>query len=463
MVQRGNATVYINGEEKQPISVKHLTTIVNSFIAPTIFPYGPDACELLRQKAATNTFWKQQNSKEIVRTFLFATSKDELANISAQMRPIQYLVQECLDDNMEWKSDVPEDHPFKVVYDKVQSIIKHADKSLPFNFDEKFSVLQKPPYGLYSSFAPMAMMAYALKPWANKIFDMQGKPRDKNALIDDIVWLFKVWDDNKSNSKLNFKFQTPEEGKLCKDLISLFKLNSKGNDYSDVTSLKDARYAITAEFLGKKGYPLWSVKYASKAAFARMPVIPVITNEERKLIDNIVTICMERDLRNPALVKETIDLISELRFEMRNILNVDAAFSDGFKNYLMHLDFINIKEDEVDDVKHFIEQNLQSTVGYWTEEEVEKKALQWNSARNSSTNGQPATYGYHRQQGNGMVSEPSIGNTTQTFHTDPNALVEKRRRAKERIANIGSLRYAKVLLTKLCDEGGEWVLDKINS
>lgn len=463
MVQRGNATVYINGEEKQPISVKHLTTIVNSFIAPTIFPYGPDACELLRQKAATNTFWKQQNSKEIVRTFLFATSKDELANISAQMRPIQYLVQECLDDNMEWKSDVPEDHPFKVVYDKVQSIIKHADKSLPFNFDEKFSVLQKPPYGLYSSFAPMAMMAYALKPWANKIFDMQGKPRDKNALIDDIVWLFKVWDDNKSNSKLNFKFQTPEEGKLCKDLISLFKLNSKGNDYSDVTSLKDARYAITAEFLGKKGYPLWSVKYASKAAFARMPVIPVITNEERKLIDNIVTICMERDLRNPALVKETIDLISELRFEMRNILNVDAAFSDGFKNYLMHLDFINIKEDEVDDVKHFIEQNLQSTVGYWTEEEVEKKALQWNSARNSSTNGQPATYGYHRQQGNGMASEPSIGNTTQTFHTDPNALVEKRRRAKERIANIGSLRYAKVLLTKLCDEGGEWVLDKINS
>lgn len=463
MVQRGNATVYINGEEKQPISVKHLTTIVNSFIAPTIFPYGPDACELLRQKAATNTFWKQQNSKEIVRTFLFATSKDELANISAQMRPIQYLVQECLDDNMEWKSDVPEDHPFKVVYDKVQSIIKHADKSLPFNFDEKFSVLQKPPYGLYSSFAPMAMMAYALKPWANKIFDMQGKPRDKNALIDDIVWLFKVWDDNKSNSKLNFKFQTPEEGKLCKDLISLFKLNSKGNDYSDVTSLKDARYAITAEFLGKKGYPLWSVKYASKAAFARMPVIPVITNEERKLIDNIVTICMERDLRNPALVKETIDLISELRFEMRNILNVDAAFSDGFKNYLMHLDFINIKEDEVDDVKHFIEQNLQSTVGYWTEEEVEKKALQWNSARNSSANGQPAPNGDNWRQGNGIASEPSIGNTTHTFHTDPNVLEEKRKKAKERIANIGSLRYAKVLLTKLCDEGGEWVLDKINS
>ncbi len=291
---------------------------------------------------------------------------------------------------------------------------------------------------------------------------MQGKPRDKNALIDDIVWLFKVWDDKRSNSKLSFKFQTPEEGKLCKDLISLFKLNNKNNDYSDVTSLKDARYAITAEFLGKKGYPLWTVKYASEAAFASLPDTLNITDDERRLIDNIVTICMERDLRNPALVKETIDLISELRIEMKNILNVDATFSDGFKNYLMQLDFINIREDEVDEVKHFIEQNLQSTVGYWTEEEVEKKALQWSSARNSSANGQKKINDNGWQQSNGMVSEPPADNTTQTFHTNSNALEEKRKQAKTHIAGMVSLEDAKSLLNRLCDECGEWLLDKIN-
>lgn len=457
-VQRGNAIVYINGVEKQPISVKHLSTIVNGVIAPTIFPYGPDACELLRQKTPS-TFWRQQNSKEIVRTFIFATSKEELTTITAQMRPVQYLVQECLDDNMEWKSDIPENHPFKVVYDKVQSIIKYADKSLPFNFDDKFSVLKKPPYGLYGSFAPMAMMAFALKPWANKIFDMQGKPRDKNALIDDIVWLFKVWDDKKSNSKLNFKFQTPEEGKLCKDLISLFKLTSKDNAYSDVSSLKDARYAITAEFLGKKGYPLWSIKYASEQAFSSLPVIMKVNDEERKLIDNIVTICMERDLRNPALVKETIDLISELRIEMKNILNVDAAFSDGFKNYLMQLDFINIQENEVNEVKHFIEQNLQSTVGYWTEEEVEKKALQWKSSKAP-------------QQQTGPLTSPVpplssvVGKyppITSVPSVNLDIVAEKRKQAKSHIANIATLDDAIALLNKLCDEAGEWLLDKINS
>ena len=451
-VQRGNANVYINGEEKQPISVKHLSSIVNSVIAPIIFPYGPDACELLRQKAPS-TFWKQQNSKEIVRTFIFATAKEELSTITAQMRPVQFLVQECLDDNMEWKNDVSENHPFKVVYDKVQSIIKYADKTLPFNFDDKFSVLQKPPYGLYGSFAPMAMMAFALKPWANKIFDMQGKPRDKNALIDDIVLLFKVWDDNKSNSKLNFKFQTPEEGRLCKDLISLFKLNSKGNDYSDVSSLKDARYAITADFLGKKGYPLWTIKFASEEAFAQLPVSLAITDDERRLIDNIVTICMERELRNPALVKETIDLISKFRYEMRNILNVDEAFSNGFKNYLMQLDFINVQESEVDEVKQFIEQNLQSTVGYWTEEEVEKKALQWKSSKTPTPPQPPVVPPFP------PVVSPVVPPTPPV---NPAVIDQKRQLARKHISDIESLEDAKALLNRLCDEGGEWLLDKIN-
>ena len=451
-VQRGNAIAYINGVKKRPISVKHLSSLVNDVIAPTIFPYGPDACELLRQNTPS-TFWRQQNSKEIVRTFIFATSKEELTTITQQMRPVRYLLQECLDDNMEWKSDVPENHPFKVVYDKVQNIIKYADKSLPFNFDDKFSVLQKPPYGLYGSFAPMAMMAFALKPWANKIFDMQGKPRDKNALIDDIVGLFKVWDDKKSNSKLNFKFQTPEEGKLCKDLISLFKLNSKNNAYSDVSSLKDARYAITAEFLGKKGYPLWSVKYASEQAFSSLPGSLSVNDAECRLIDNIVTICNENDLRNPALVMETIDLISELRIDMKNILNVDAAFSDGFKNFLMQIEFANIEEDEVDEVKHFIEQNLQSTVGYWTEEDVEKKALQWKSSKPLKPEPQP-------------LHNPDKGEDSQSnddSSENQNSLAEKRKLAKSHIDSISTLDDALALLNKLCDEGGEWLLDKINS
>lgn len=450
--QRNNAIIYISGEEKQPISVKHLSSIVNSAVAPTIYPYGPDACEILRQKAPS-TFWKQQNSKEIVRTFLFATTKTELSEITAQMRPIQYLVQDCLDDNMQWKSDVPENHPFKKVYDKVNSIIKYADKSLPFNFDEKFSVLTKPPYGLYGGFSAMAMVAFALRGWENKIFDMQGKPRDKNALIDDIVWLFKVWDDNKSNSKLNFKFQTPEEGKLCKALISLFKLNSKDNNYNDVTSLKDARYAITAEFLGKKNCPLWSIKYVSEKAFVNLPFSVSVTDKVKQLVDDIVQICMERELRNPALVNETLALIDEMRIEMKNILNVENVFSEGFNNFLKQIELINLRDEELDEVRKYIEQNLQSTVGYWTEEEVISRAKNWRLEQTTKKQWTNSKYNDFSDTPI-SVKEPQANNSI---------IAEKRKKAKENIAKISSLNVALALLNKLCDDADEWFLDTINS
>lgn len=445
--QRGNAIIFINGNDSQSISVRHLSSVVNSSVVPMIFPYGPDAIDILRQKAP-NTFWRQQNSKEIVRAFLLASSKADFDALSSQMRPVQYLIQDCLDDNLNWKPDVPEGHPFKVVYDKVNSIIKHADKSLPFNFDDKFSHLTKPPYGLYSSFAAMAMVAFALRPWDGKIFDQQGKPRDKNALVGDIYTLFKVWDEGKSNNKLNFKFQTPEEGKLCKSLVSLFKLNSSSNAYSDVSSLKDARYAITADFLGKKNAPLWSIKYAPDVAFKDLPITITITKEIKQLTDDIVEICQESDLRNPALVTETLQLIDEQRFEMKNILNVDAAFSEGFNNFLESIEFVNIKDDEIEDARKFIEQNLQSTVGYWTEEEVVNAAKNWRLSKSSPEPPTPPV----------KPTQP-VG----TGVSDPNILEEKRNKAKNRIKAIGSLDEAKTLLSRLCDECGEWLLDKINS
>lgn len=446
-VQRNNATVYINGEEKQPIPVKHLSSVVNSRIAPVIFPYGPDAHEILRQKAPS-TFWKQQNSKEMVRTFLFATTKSEFASINQQMRPVQYLIQDCLDENLNWKSDVLDTHPFKATCDKVSKIIKYADKSLPFNFDDKFSVLTQPPYGFYGSFAAMGIMAFALRPWVNKIFDPQGKPRDANALIDDIVLLFKVWDDNKSNSKLNFKFQTPEEGKLCKELISLFKLNNKGNAYSDVTSLKDARFAITGDFLAKKNNPLWTLKYASSAAFTSLPITVTISDSIKTLIDNIVQICMERELRNPALVNQTLALIEDLRIEMKNILNVEEAFNDGFKNFLMQIEFVNIQESEIVEVREYISRHLESTVGYWTEEEIIKSAKDW------------------RLEQTLVVDHPVVEPTDAPKEApvaNVDILNDKRQKAKDRIERISSLTEAKEILLKLCETSSEWLLDKINS
>lgn len=378
--QRGNAIIYLNGEQI-PISVKHLSSQLNNIIAPLIFPKGPDAIEMLRAKAPS-TFWKQQVSKEIIRTFVFATSKAEALSVNGPMKPVQYLIQDAVDDNLEWRQDIPAGHPFKVVFDFVQNKIKYADKSMLFNFAEKFDDLRRPPYGLAANYASAAMVAFALRPWVNKIFDTLGKPLDQMRIVDAVSELFNVWDKGKYSNKLSFKFQTPEEGKLCKALVNTLKLN-RLSGYSDISSLKDARFAITSGLLEGKGFPLWSLKYMDDAFCSAHPAI-IINDDIRRLFDNIVTICAEKDIRNPALVKDTLDLIDGYRADIPDILSKPGNFENGFFNFLRSQEGIKLQDSELGSAYNFIKKHLESTVGYWSENEVAVTLKDWRIAENEA-------------------------------------------------------------------------------
>ena len=374
--QRGNATIYINGEQI-PISVKHISSQLNGVISPIIFPNGADAVEILRLKAP-NTFWKPQVSKEIIRTFIFSSSKSEVLNVAGQMKPVQYLIQDVLDDNLEWRQDIPANHPFKVVFDFIQNKIKYADKSLLFNFADKFDELRRPPFGLSANYASAAIVAFALRQWANKIFDTLGKPLDQMKLVDAVWELFSVWDKGKSSNKLSFKFQTPEEGKLCKALVKTLKLD-KLSGYSDISSLKDARFAITSALLEEKGYPLWSLKYMDSDFCNSHPAI-TINDDMRRLFDNIVAICAEKDVKNPALVKDTLDLIESYRADIPDVLNKQGSFDNGFFNFMLSQPGIDLHDYEVDSAYDYIKKNLESTVGYWSENEVSIALKDWRIA-----------------------------------------------------------------------------------
>lgn len=374
--QRGNAIIYVNGEQI-PISVKHISSQLNNIISPIIFPNGADAVEILRMKAP-NTFWKPQVSKEIIRTFIFSSSKAEILNVAGQMKPVQYLIQDVLDDNLDWRQEAPSGHPFKAVFDFVQNKIKYADKSLLFNFADKFDELRRPPYGLSANYASAAMVAFALRHWANRIFDTLGKPLDQNKLVDAVWELFVVWDKGKSSGKLSFKFQTPEEGKLCKALVKTLKLD-RLSGYSDISSLKDARFAITSALLEEKGYPLWSLKYMDDDFCDSHPAI-TINDDMRRLFDNIVAICAEKDIKNPALVKDTLELIENYRADIPDVLSKPGSFENGFYNFLYSQPGVDLHKSEADNAYDYIRKHLESTVGYWSENEVSVALKDWRIA-----------------------------------------------------------------------------------
>ena len=210
-----------------------------------------------------------------------------------------------------------------------------------------------------------------------------------------------------------------------------------------------ARFAITGDFLAKKNNPLWTLKYASPSAFASLPIIVSISDNIKILIDDILQICMERDLRNPALVNQTLSLIEEQRIEMKNILNVDAAFNDGFKNFLMQIEFVNIQENEIEEVRKYITGHLESTVGYWTEDEVITSVKNWRLEQTM-----PIEQVYVKPSNKGDFEQPIV---------DSNVIADKRNKAKEKISKISSLGEAKEILFRLCDTTSEWLLDKINS
>lgn len=379
---RGNAIVWVNGN-MTPISIKHLSSTLNSVVAPRIFPNGPDSLELLRMRAPS-TFWKPQVSKEMIRKFIFAKSKTELLEVNGLMKPIQFLVQDVLDENLEWKNDMPEGHQFRAVYNFVNSTINNfinqGNTSVLFDFTERFEPLTRPPYGLSENFACAAMVAFAMRPWCNKIYDQVGKPRTDDNLADDVAALFSFWQKGKSTSKLNFKFQTPQEDKLCKELIRLFRLD-KLDGYSDISSMKDARYALIGVYIKQKGYPIWSLKYMTDEFVNSMPAL-VLNNDVKKLIDNIVSICEEKDQKNDRLVIETINLIERYRTDFGNILNKPGSFRNGFENYMLNVPKVGLKPEEMPTAFDYIKRHLEDTVGYWTEDEVTNALKDWRMEDN---------------------------------------------------------------------------------
>lgn len=470
--QRGNATIYINGETI-PVSVKHLSSMLNNEIAPLIFPKGPDAIEVIRAKAP-NTFWKPQVSREIIRTFIFSTTKNELSNVAGQMRPIQYLVQDAVDENLNWIDDMPTDHPFKLVYDYIQAKIKYADKSQLFNFVDKFDELRKPPYGLSGNFASAAMVSFALRSWANKIFDTLGKPLDKNTLVEVIAELFSVWEKGKTSNKLSFKFQTPEEGKLCKTLVKSFRLD-KLKGYSDISSLKDARFAITGALLEEKGYPLWALKYMDDAFANSHPSI-IINDEIRRLLDNIVVICSEKDLKNPSLIKNILDLLERFRADMPDILSKPGGFSNGFNNFLMLQPGIGLQKFEIDSAYDYIKKHLESTVGYWSEDEVINALKDWRIAENDKIEAErrrekeeqrrceELEHRKQEEEERRKLEEEARNakdKAKQELKGDPTNVAKKKVSAREYIDSLDTTEALRYILDRVIDLGYEFIIDKI--
>lgn len=468
-IRGGNVTFCLRDDEL-PISGTRLASTINNSIAPAIFTSGPEALEIIRTRSS-NTFWRKSSVKATVDNVLsFHTKEDIIAKCGGPAKHVEYLLQDSVDDNLEWKSDISSEHPLKKVCDYIQNVFNHTNKNQSFNLGDKLIGLTLPPFGLFQSYAPMAMVAFAMRKYAGKIFDLNGKPRTANHLVDDIVEMFKAWESGKTSPKLNFMFESKEAGAITKNLIKTFKLN-KLPKYSDVSSLTDARWAMTHEYSASVGYPLWSLKY-----------VPECSDENRELIDGIIKVITDSEsVKNPQLMSRVAEGLKN-NIDLGNLLLESANnFETGFKNYVMTLEYINMTESEFAEAKQFLEGHLEGTIGLWTERGVEDTLKNWRLAQQQQRlreeNGkryQEEREKFKRaaaQQGETSGATPAWMNTdgngqeNSKLAADPQGQTQelkmKRSDVAKKVMPLASSQMMRELLKDLCENADEQTLNII--
>lgn len=442
-IRMGNFTYYLNSQSDVNASNKIVSTI-NSCIATSIFDNGPESLDLIQMRPS-NTYWTKVSAKEVVGTILSYGCKSDILNkIQGQAAHVNFLLQESVDENLEWKDDCDIKHPMLLVYQYVEKQFKNTRKNESFNLADRLKDLPHPPFGLYQSYAGMAMVAFAMRKYVNQIFDNNGKPRTEQHIKEDIVELFKAWETDKQSAKLEFRFETKESRSLCNNFIKIFKLNTlKG--YSDISSLTDARWAITHEFSTTVGFPLWSLKHLTQISDSVL-----MPEDFTKLIDNILLICGESDMRNPALLNDTLAGIDTYRFEFVNLLNnTNNQFRLGFSNFLQSIPDVNFREDEFDSAFDFIKKNMEATIGLWSEDEVRNKLMRWRL--NQTIVNTPTT--------STQSSDQSDNHSNNSFPNTQN----KRAQLKKKMSEISDPNRAISILIKIVDSVDDSILDLINN
>lgn len=441
-VSAGTCTLYLQGEST-PLSARTLPQVINSIIAPRVFYSGPESLEIIRLKAPS-TCWVKQFSNKTADTVLSFNTKDEIVTrCIGPAKHIPLLLQDSVDDNLNFKSDIDPKHPLYLVFKFVKSKIDHSDKQLIFNLADKFKELTMPPFGLFKSHAGYGMLAFALRPYVDKVFDTNGKPINAQRMQELIDDTFKIWDSGSGNiHKVDVKFETKEEGSIAKGLISMFQLG-KLKDYKDVTSLTDARWALRNGFCPEAGFPLWAIKYCDKIQTL------ICKDKIAKLTDNIITIYTEVGSKNPALMVETDGLITEVKYEYMPLLNyeIENNFENGFRNYLLSDEIVNLQESDYEAALAYIRQHMESGVGLWTEAAVIEQLKNWKLKLNQVD---PAP-----------IAGPKDDNPGTSVSEPPTIDTGKHSKAKARIQSISTIDEAKRLLEALCDLGYDTILDTI--
>lgn len=358
IVNTGMAEIVFRGD---PIHVPFGS--INKYLTEnytgTIFRYGLDKLPV------APTAWNHQTSKKAVELVLYAENKTTFEqDAKGQDGVVKALLSDenqlLFNENLELVIDdekIPVVKVCKVVQEKINS--KKNESSI--NLAEELSFLTKPEYGYYQNRLFMGALAFALRPFVDRLYTSgNGQRIDKTVMKEVIVAIFTYWENEKFNDKFVVRMSTEEEQELTDKLVTIFGIEGKDG-------LLETKWAIREKFQKKSKAPLWALKYVGNNTEKYCEFIDQLFKFSKSTDENI----------DQKFIIELLNGIKTYDVELSNAI-ATVENSECLDTYILR-ELTNIGEDSksIDEVKDYLNARMSGDIVFWEEDDVQKQILLW--------------------------------------------------------------------------------------
>ncbi len=361
-IKSGHLQWFFRGESGHELSSQSSNKINKSF-SKKIFNLG---LENIERAQINKNIWDYKKSKKSIEIFLFADNREYIENRTSSGID-KYLKAIIMDDNdefivnsnLEFKSDVSDDHPLKSMHDKIKQVIEKGKEKNNFNLGNSLLFLAEPPFGLYQNMINYAAIGFLMREYSGKLYAPgTGLPIQKENMRDMILKLFDFWERRVGIEKLNVRFGSPEEEKLIDVLNYLF-------NFDGIISLNDSRWKVR-DWIKKVGFPIWVFKFSSK-----------INDDTTNALENIFKVMQSIDTElNDTNIRRYFDSIEKAKFDLKTLINQEKS-KELFIAWLKSIKEVEISSREYNEVIDFIRNQMQEEVASWTETKTREKVKDW--------------------------------------------------------------------------------------
>ncbi|KUK07754.1 MAG: Uncharacterized protein XD48_0089 [Archaeoglobus fulgidus] len=354
--------------------VKGIQEVLEDIVILT-FPFGLDNIIL------NDPLWNEMKSKEGLRIglqeFKFKANKGMYGDVYNRF----VIRDRILDDegNFTDQCEFQKEHPLCKMRATVKEIF---EKSETISLSEIWEILQKSPFGLYSSPLGCFVFGVLMKEYSEGYYFTDGNVYGE---IDQTKMIELLYDTISGKKEWKLLKISPEQQKFCKLIAEIFGLPKE-----DVKYPKRAIISLRSKIKTHYRYPLWILRYSiEKEKQFDFEEYIQDSIELIEILDETIKAPTESDLEGDMpkttedLIKEfvkCIDILSE--YDYREILarlkkfSAPEKFRTGFEEFVLQRFFKKVHKEAEDFLLKLLDsklrERLQEEPWAWKEEKVKE-------------------------------------------------------------------------------------------